>query len=339
LEKTHYFYWGFTDSGKEQMNRLTKTNSRVLGNFTTNYIYKTYTQVHIHGDLWDDLTFTEKLIHNNKGLKTVSRTRRKIYEYHGYTIWHRSTIFDQYKTKKNLRRNSYKKTSWFIRNNFTEEEVIKYSDWKYHDTSIYYQIAKRNPKVRLDANAKKKKIFPFFEGYDLKENIDEIIEDIDVCNGVLYWDNYFEPLIDVCKRKNAVNIIPYKVDLVDNFTSKLDGFFQFIPDLEYMSDLFEVYETNKKRVWNWLDYFSKQQLDLVTRLKRNNIKYEYFNLDEDNYSDFFPWVKNNLPRNNTHRSQSWIYADDSEKWKWKKCQDIAKEYIIARNIKPLVEYD
>ena len=45
MSKTHYFYWGFTDSGKNYVNRLSRLNEKVLANFYDNHILKTYTKV------------------------------------------------------------------------------------------------------------------------------------------------------------------------------------------------------------------------------------------------------------------------------------------------------
>jgi len=319
MTKTHYFYWGFANSGKGYINRYSKLNSKVLACFFRENIVKTYSKVHIHERLWDDVTFTSKIIHNNNGMKTVSKTERRIYR---YIFWATSpsTIHSKYRAFSDKKKQYEKKNM----RAYTDEEIKKYSDWKYHDSSVYYAFVYR----------RNQRVFPDLDLNEVKKNIDEIMEDVDVADSNLM--HYYEALKDVCRRKNSVNIIPYKVDLLDSFVSKLDGFANFNQKLEDHNDLFEVYNLDKERVWKWLDYFLQEQNDLIDKFKNDNIPYVFFNLDEDKYSDLFTgWDVDLHQRDCTHHKYNWELADEDEKWKYQKVLEIAKEYMSVRNPKPL----
>lgn len=324
MSKIHYFYWGFTDSGKNYVNRLSRLNEKVLANFYDNHILKTYTKVHIHDTEWDDVTFTTKIIHDNNGLKTVSKIDKRIFRYNNFPLAPHSTInndwFKQMRKKgRGVMLNSPELDYGKDKLKLSDEQRTKYSDWKYHESSIYFKNATSYSQLDLD---------------EVKNHIDEIMEDIDMSDSNLMY--YFEPMKNILRQNNSVNIIPYKVNLLDSFISKLDGFQTLNTRLEDHNDLFEVYEQDKERIWKWLDFFLHEQNFLVDKFKANNIPYVYFNLDEDNYTDLFVgWDNSSLPRDCTHRRSGWVLADESEKWKYKKVEDIAKEYMTVRQPKPL----
>jgi len=299
MSKIHYFYWGFTDSGKNYVNRLAKLNEKVIANLYDNYILKTYTKVHIHEKDWDDVTFTTKIIHDNDGLKTVSKINKRVFKYNYIPHAPHSTI----------------NSNWLKKDNETGHNVFdygKYRDWKYHESSVYYKNATTYNKLNLH-----------------EVHMREIMEDVDLIDSNILY--YFEPMKNMLRQNNSVNIIPYKVNLLDSFISKLDGFQMLNTRLEDHNDLFEVYEQDKERVWKWLDFFLHEQNFLVDKLKANDIPYVYFNLDEDKYW----WDDKSLARDCTHRKSGWVLADESEQWKYSKVVDIAKEYITVRQPKPL----
>tara|TARA_B100001989_G_C24531095_1_gene461693 strand:+ start:732 stop:1679 length:948 start_codon:yes stop_codon:yes gene_type:complete len=310
-----YFYWGFTDSGKSYTQRLARTNGKVEARFNPYYITKTYTTIHINENIWQDITDTTKIIHNNNGLKIVSKTKNRIYRYpQKYRAVSSSITSNEiYKNKFGNKVSDYK---------LTDEQKLKYSDYnKYRHTSVYFNFASSD------------KFFAELDMNEVKDNINTIIDDVDIASCNLL--HFFEPLKDVIKSKNSVNIIPYKINLLDSFISKLDGFANFIPHKEFNNDLFEVYEQDKERVWQWLDYFLDEQNSLIDKFKKNNIPYVYFNLDEDKYTDFFVGYEDLVQRDCTHRKYSWEDVSEDEKWKYKKVEDIAKEYISVRKAKPL----
>ena len=85
--------------------------------------------------------------------------------------------------------------------------------------------------------------------------------------------------------------------------------------------MLELYNTDKNRVWYWLDEFNRQEDDIITLLKKYNIPYRMFDLDTDRYKDVFGW-EIELPKNYTHRKNSWQNND-----RYAIIQDIAKEYV------------
>tara|TARA_B100000508_G_scaffold139193_1_gene136703 strand:+ start:96 stop:1052 length:957 start_codon:yes stop_codon:yes gene_type:complete len=313
-----YFYWGFIDSGKGYTQRLAKSNGKVEARFNPQYITKTYTTININEKIWHDITETTKVIHNNNGLKIASKTKNRIYRYYKYiatpsSISSNRACNENWNTKFGNNISDYK---------LTDEQILKYSDYdKYKHTSVYFNFASSD------------KVFDKLNLNEIKDNINTIIDDVDIASCNLLY--FFEPLKDVIKSKNSVNIIPYKVNLLDCFISKLDGFANFNPKKEYNKDLFEVYEQDKERVWQWLDHFLNEQNFLIDKFKKNDIPYVYFNLDEDKYTDLFIGYEDLIQRDCTHRKHTWKDASENEKWKYEKVEDIAKEYISVRKARPL----
>ena len=311
--KTRYFYWGFTDSGKNYVNRLAKHNEKVVANFYDNHILKTYTNIHIHEEEWDDVTFTTKIIHYNNGLKTVSKEQKMIFEYLNYPYTPHSTINDKWLEHVNPSEVHRRKN-----NILSKEQKEKYRDWKYNKSNVYYKLADSFEKLNLSV---------------MNNHIEEIIEDVDLLDSSLL--DFFDSLENIIRQNNSVNIIPYKVNLLDSFISKLDGFQILNTRLEDHNDLFEVYEQDKERVWKWLDFFLHEQNFLIDKFRANNTPYVYFNLDEDKYTDLFVGWDKSIARDCTHHKSGWVLADENEQWKYKKVEDLAKEYMTVRQPKPL----
>lgn len=326
-----YFYWGFTDSGKGYTNRLAKVNGKVLANFFNYQIIKIYTTVNINEKDWFDFTQTKKIIHDNNGLKTVSRVENRIYKYYNYQT-SPSTI-TKVGSLKVLRKKKWQKGVYKDAINITREQKLKYIDYdKYKNTTIYYNMAKDHV-MESDVNSVNVFRDMKYSFDELKSKINMYMDDVDLANSNLL--HYFEPLKEILQNKNSVNIIPYKTNLLDSFISKLDGFYNFNLNIEFNQDLFEVYEKDKERIWKWLDYYLVQQNFLIDKFKTENIPYVYFNLDEDKYTDLFAGWDDLRSRDCTHRKHTWKNVKEDEKCKYHKVVDIAKEYMSVRNPKPL----
>tara|TARA_B100001113_G_scaffold305874_1_gene266802 strand:+ start:392 stop:1390 length:999 start_codon:yes stop_codon:yes gene_type:complete len=114
------------------------------------------------------------------------------------------------------------------------------------------------------------------------------------------------------------NVVPYKEDLIDCFTSKLKRY--------QKGDIIAKYKKDKKLVWQYLDNVVKNLRRIEKFLQNANIDIVYFNMDRDDYKQVFGFEKNDLPRTATHP------GDYPEREMHEK---IAKEYVIIRDMKDM----
>ncbi len=116
------------------------------------------------------------------------------------------------------------------------------------------------------------------------------------------------------------NIIPYKSNLLDSVISKLDKFGGQRKE-EFGNELLEVYGTDKKRIWNFLDCYLQDIDNTIELCKSNNIPYVMFNLDEDSYENTFGWGKMEY-RDISHHKKVWHNEE-----KYDILENMAKEYL------------
>lgn len=119
------------------------------------------------------------------------------------------------------------------------------------------------------------------------------------------------------KYKKANNIISYKEDLLDCFTSKLCRY--------WGGDVSSVYKKDKRIIWNYLDGFVRGTRRIEWYLKTKGIERNYFNLDRDDYNKTFGFQKE-FPRDHTH---------PGDFPKRKEYESIVKDYLTIRNLKDM----
>ena len=187
---------------------------------------------------------------------------------------------------------------------------------------------------------------------NIVDQVDEIMHDVGLSVVPLrhyrYYNTFDEIAWSVKFWKKQINIIPYKTNLVESFTSKLN----ILPalatwgpdqnDILYRDiDPFEIYKVDKQKIWEFLDGFIWFNNELERTFQNNNIPYQMFDLDNDDYKDVFGWEKyiNNKqsPTNSStlgRKMQSHKKMLKTEKdWKrWHMLEDIAKEYIMDRGL-------
>ena len=122
--------------------------------------------------------------------------------------------------------------------------------------------------------------------------------------------------------KSRKNVIPYKEDLIDCFTNKLN--------MPSKYDVLEEYKKDKRNVWSYLDGVVRYQRRVEKYLQDNNIDPVYFNLDRDDYKETFGFEKVDIPRTNTHSG-----LRKGEYPERKQFEQIAKEYVVMRNMKDM----
>ena len=119
------------------------------------------------------------------------------------------------------------------------------------------------------------------------------------------------------KYKLGYNIIPYKEDLVDCFTSKLCRY--------WGGDVSSSYNKDKRIIWKYLDGCVRGIRRIEWYLKIKGVERNYFNLDRDDYNKTFGFQKE-FPRDYTH---------PGDFPKRKEYESIAKDYISIRNLKDM----
>ena len=294
-----FVYWGSNDSGKAHLKHYAKLNNKTSLLWMQNEIRKIKTITHINEIWWTDETIHRTLYHDLDGFRKCEKIENRIWRHHDHS--HNISTINPIRTQKVK---SNKKTySW--------GQLQKYTQKEYVQTNVYFDIISSYNKVFGDSICK-----PLTHD-TLNNHYDEILSDVDLLFTFILPDWVIDDLEDVLR--NSVNIIPYKSNHLDSVISKLDGFKNF-RDFEVGSDLFEVYETDKNRVWRWLDSFQKEMDGIEDKLKQRNIPYQMFDLDTDSYPDTFGWQVD-VDRKFTHRGEAWKHEN------YDRVEEIAKEYI------------
>jgi len=310
-----YYYWGDQDNGKNHLRCYAMQNDKTylrVDKAKKGYVFiKTMSNTHHRGIDWIEHTITKIIYHNNNGLKVSQNTKRSIYtKFLG--IGHLSQIhpYDLKKDKITM----------------SDEDIKKYSNIKYIDTEIYWYILNNNFKKALQPLTKE----------IIGNKWEDILENVDcmqVDNSVTEWKK--DCLIPYFRE--GINVVPFKSNHLDNYISKLDGFANFIPEIQCGGNLLETYEKDKEFVWLWLDQWNIKLKNIVEKLRKNKIPFTYFDLDNDSYKNTFKGWDYELSRDFTHRKKWWVMGDDFEK-RYSKIKSIAEEYIELRKINEPILY-
>ncbi len=127
--------------------------------------------------------------------------------------------------------------------------------------------------------------------------------------------------------KKRKNIIPYKEDIIDCLASKLKRFSNKHV-LERMSteDISDISKIDKSVVWNYFDNIVKNLRRIEWYFQERGLEPIYFNMDRDDYKEFFGFDNNSLPRTATHPGN---YPER------KYYERLAKEYVTMRKMKDM----
>ena len=156
----------------------------------------------------------------------------------------------------------------------------------------------------------------------IRDHVDELCDADFIINpfAMLGHSKLEEYVINIYKSRK--NVIPYKEDLIDCFTSKLN--------MPSKYDVLVEYKKDKRNVWSYLDGVVRNIRKIEKYLQHNGIEPIYFNLDRDDYKEVFGFEKDGIPRTNTHSSLR--KGDYPER---KQFEQIAKEYVVMRNMKDM----
>ena len=281
-----FVYWGGSMSGKSHLMKHARVNNLEYAKWTK-FVYINYkTTTHIFDYPWYDYTLDTQVYHKRKDFPDVLLTSQISNEVRRVHI---TAIPNSYL-------NSNKRRKIFEEIYFTPDELRKYSALSYKNTNTYYEIFTRG-------------------GY--RENLfEEILEpiqfkDINITTDILFThsgmkeDEGYKEYLRTCR-----NIIPYKSNIHNSIVEKLDGFGDFERS-KYNTDVYLAYKHDTQLVW---DYITKWVVDKgrqrEKKLRKYNIPYEYFNLDEDRYCDVFGG-EHELPLNMT---ASTVTEDQKERY-------------------------
>jgi len=129
------------------------------------------------------------------------------------------------------------------------------------------------------------------------------------------------------------NIAPYKSNLVDSARNLLDLFDEYKETSwkeRWDNSVFDVYETDKKTIWKYLDeYVFTKYEDVPRELKKYDIEFEYFDLDKDSYKKTFEIDKDPLFRLMTYNTMDQLknFPTKETRDRYHRLTDIAKEYV------------
>lgn len=135
--------------------------------------------------------------------------------------------------------------------------------------------------------------------------------------------------------KNITNIIPYKSNLIDYFTTTLNVLYFSDPKedtgsyySERSSGLENAWNNNREKVFAALDNEVGVARCVEIILKNKGISYEYFCLDEDDYRTTF-----NLDKTITENFTNLNFNKEEPRYKF--LEMVCKEYISTRGITDL----
>ncbi len=264
-----FVYWGAVNSGSDHLNRMFEFNERQHIFFTnTTYKFDKYIYPESKKQEWYHYY---KLKNENKLEKVLYRTSRvkNPMKERAYNYMEKYNFVD------------HRTTDFYKNKNITDS-----SDRRGLDKDI--DLSNYEPFLSHAPNTWEFALDDIFDG-------DIIIRPHQLLGFVNYKRKYITTPKIISLLKNTINIIPYKVNVIDSMVSKLNMFDPPKQSKKYTKQtgrpvffktIIDAYKRDREIVWNHLDDFTKQQRDIEQALQDYNIPYDYMNLDEDDYSQF-----------------------------------------------------
>lgn len=311
MSDKRFAYWGMFDSGKFHVIHTFLKNGKITTFFKHHYYYTNYPIEQNEDGYKYERIYTYKKPNENKLSRTVNR------------------IFEMRFDAKDTR-------DLWTYNGFTN----------FVDDRLYYSFPENDGSMD-DKMYEQHHILP-----DLKNAYDRVIDESSIIlqpERLLGFTDRYHIIIDGIKdlhysfqeeiterlKTEIINVVPYKTNLIDWTTTKLN---QTDFNRWGCKDLFDAYKKNKLIVWRCLDEFLLESRNLERILRNNNINYKYFNLDNDSYLDYFD-LKYEFPDNFTHLTYEIetghsVWDEDAHK-RYNQLLKIAEHYIHEKNITDL----
>tara|TARA_B100000482_G_scaffold132077_1_gene96217 strand:+ start:3633 stop:4592 length:960 start_codon:yes stop_codon:yes gene_type:complete len=318
-----FIYWGYPCGGKRHMKKYAHINNKtyLMWCHHGHWIRKRKVTTNYYENDWSDETIERIYYHKHKNydnLRTNKITDNKIHRKGGIRGWnsHPNSILTDKK---------YKEIEEQVRRNkkaikYSLKDIKKYTHEQYLNTQIYHDILCRHNKIICEQNLSNEILYDYY---------DEIFDGVDLVTHPYMWT---EAIIrsNVDRLRSSNNIVPYKSDIISSYKIRLeewvngrwimhDGF------LTYKKNHESIFDADKNNIWEWLDEWNNDIIITTNMLKKYNIPYQMFDLDNDNYKDTFGWDID-IPRDYSYNDSIW--NNDSTK----KIEDIAKEYITLRKL-------
>ena len=168
--------------------------------------------------------------------------------------------------------------------------------------------------------------------YNIRKNPKDLVEltvnDIPECHTIFPYHLSAESSFDNVEISDwfssHTNIVPYKSDLIESTINQLDNWGEHY-DVPW-------WKANKEKIWKHLDLTVFEMWYRVERrLRKFGIKYEYFDLDKDDWAKTFQ-LERSLPRQIMHHIYCQMNYLPKEKKKkayenHRRMTEIAKEYV------------
>ena len=324
-----FVYWGGPDSGKGHMIKYAQLNNKPFLKWKEYSIVKQIPTLNVLGQnddgrFWWDKTDIEQIYHKRCDEIFVRKTE-----------WTTHKVCPLYvnRTDYNFCNPEYNKNAdedWLHdRKIFSEKYIKKYTQKEYIGTHIYHHMISRAKGVGFTvANSV---LDPITPTKCPQLPLHEIMDDVELSFLFVHTDgNYDADIIELSDYlKGCDNIIPYKSNILDTVTTKLDKMGHLGFELN-KNNVLDVYNDNKEKLWSYVDRFFDFITNMKNILESNNIPYRMFDLDNDDYKDTFGWENYPIDRNLSHPKQ--IIYNDLQNEKWKVLEDLAKEYIMDRGL-------
>ena len=307
-----FVYWGAVNSGADHINRMFEFNQKPH-TFFTNAAYK-FDKYIYPKPMQQEVYQYYKLKHENKLVKVLHKKRcyrvRDPFTEHTYDYMEKYNFIDHRTT-----------------NYYSNEEIVDSSDRRglvNQDVSMY------EPYLNYAPDEWDFAVDDMFDGELLVRP-----------HHLLGFSNYqrvyktTDRIISLLKQ--TTNIIPYKENIIDSITMKLNMFNPPKQSKKYtqrtsrpvlFKTIVDAYKRDKEIVWNHLDEFTRQQRDIEQALIDYNIPYDYLNLDHDDYSRF----KCDIVLDKKFSHGNFDTTNDETKNNYKLLEKIANEYVTVRGL-------
>ena len=304
-----FVYWGAVNSGSDHLNRMFEFNERQHV-FCTNALYK-----------FDKCIYPEPKIQET---------------YHIYKLKNKNELVHI------LRRTGR------VKNPFEEcayDYMEKYNFVDHRTNDYWNNIVKTNSDKRGLENQDVSQYEPYLQNapntweFALDEMFDgELLVRPHHLLGIVNYQRKYITTPKIIKLlKQTDNVIPYKENIIDSMVSKLNMFDPLKQSRKYtqrtgrpilFKSIIDAYNRDKDTVWSHLDEFTRQQRDIEQALQDYNIPYDYFNLDQDDYSRYGCDLV--LDRKFTH--PNFDLSNAETKHRHDLLTDIAFEYVTVRGL-------
>jgi len=305
-----FVYWGAVNSGSDHLNRMFEFNERQHLLFNSSYKFDKYIYPEPKKQEWYHYY---KPKNENKLVRVLYRTKRV------------KNPMEEIESPNGERAYRYME-----KYNFVDHRTRAFYQSKGHNVQKSIDTSSYEPFLNYAPNTWEFALDDMFDG-------EILIRPHHLLGIVNCQRKYITTPKIISLLKNTINIVPYKVDIIDSMISKLNMFDPPKQSKKYtrqtgrpvfFKTIIDAYKRDKEIVWNHLDDFTRQQRDIEQALQDYGIPYDYLNLDQDDYSRF--GCKIILDKKYSH--PNFDTNNPEVEHKRKILEDMASEYVTVRGL-------